>query len=115
MKIPSQALDPANLPAPINPSGPGKTAAGADLEVGGIQGGGSTASGGVSVNLDGATLGSSSVALTAQAMNQPDVRSQLVEHFRSQIAAGTYQVSATQVADAMLSDPLTGLGRPDRG
>lgn len=57
-----------------------------------------------------ATLGSSAVALTQTALAQPDVRPERVEALRNQIAAGTYPVSTSQVAAAMLADPLTGLG-----
>lgn len=62
------------------------------------------------VSNDGATLASSVVALAAQALQQPDVRQDRVSQLRSQISAGTYQVSPSQVAAAMLADPLTGLG-----
>ncbi len=61
-------------------------------------------------NGDQATLGASAVQLTATALQQPDVRSELVSHLRAQIAGGTYTVNASQVAEAMLSDPLAGLG-----
>lgn len=59
---------------------------------------------------DQATLGASAVNLTATALQQPDVRSELVSRLRAQIAGGTYTVNASKVAEAMLSDPLTGLG-----
>lgn len=63
-----------------------------------------------STGTDGATLGSSVVTLTQTALAQPDVRGARVEQLRNQISSGTYQVSPTQVATALLADPLTGLG-----
>ncbi|MGH9520642.1 MAG: flagellar biosynthesis anti-sigma factor FlgM, partial [Terriglobales bacterium] len=63
-----------------------------------------------SAGSDAATLGSSAVALTQTALSQPDVRTEKVGQLRNQISAGTYQVSPSQVAAAMLADPLTGLG-----
>lgn len=59
---------------------------------------------------DQATLGASAVNLTAGALQQPEVRADVVAHFRAQIAGGTYTVNPSDVAEAMLSDPLTGLG-----
>ncbi|HWG38123.1 MAG TPA: flagellar biosynthesis anti-sigma factor FlgM [Terriglobales bacterium] len=67
------------------------------------------------VSGDQAKLGASSVALTASALGQPEVRSDLVAHFRAQIASGAYTVDPSQVADSMLQDPLTGLGNRERG
>lgn len=58
----------------------------------------------------GASLGTSVVTLTQTALSQPDVRSERVDALRHQIASGTYQVSPSQIAAAVLADPLTGLG-----
>ncbi|MGH9482668.1 MAG: flagellar biosynthesis anti-sigma factor FlgM [Terriglobales bacterium] len=58
---------------------------------------------------DQATLGASVVNLTAQALNQPEVRTETVKQLRAQIAAGTYNVNASHLAEAMLADPLTNL------
>lgn len=74
-----------------------------------------TGSGASATSGDQARLGASAVGLTAQAMTQPEVRSELVQHFRAQIAGGQYVVDASQVADAMLSDPQAGLGKPGNG
>ena len=67
------------------------------------------------VSGDQAKLGASSVALTASALGQPELRADLVAQFRAQIASGTYTVDPSQVADSMLQDPLTGLGNRERG
>lgn len=81
------------------PTGPG--AAGVDTNSG---------FGPSSAGTDAATLGSSAVALTQTALSQPDVRTEKVDQLRNQISSRTYQISATQVAAAMLADPLTALG-----
>lgn len=75
----------------------------------------STGGGASLASSDQATLGASAVSLTASALNQPDVRAGLVNHFRAQISAGTYIVNANAVAGAMLDDPQTGLGTLQRG
>ncbi|MGH9416172.1 MAG: flagellar biosynthesis anti-sigma factor FlgM [Terriglobales bacterium] len=72
--------------------------------------------GGSSLNAgDQATLGSSTVSLTASALGQPEVRTDLVNQFRAQLNAGSYTVNSDAVAGAMLSDPQTGLGKLQRG
>jgi len=40
--------------------------------------------------------------LVAQAMNQPEVRMDKVEAIKSQLAAGTYEVDPSKVADAII-------------
>ncbi len=70
---------------------------------------------GVNATGDQATLGSSAVNLTARALQSPEIRSELVAQFRAQIANGSYAVDASQVAGAMQSDPLTGMGNGGRG
>lgn len=67
------------------------------------------------INGDQATLGSSAVDLTARVLAQPDVRADLVQQFRAQIAGGTYVVAPSNVAEAMLSDPQAGLGTRGNG
>ncbi|HEY8056682.1 MAG TPA: flagellar biosynthesis anti-sigma factor FlgM [Terriglobales bacterium] len=74
-----------------------------------------TGNGATAVSSDQARLGASAVGLTAQAMAQPEVRSELVQHFRAQIASGQYVVDASRVADAMLTDPQAGLGNKGNG
>lgn len=74
-----------------------------------------TGTGASATSSDQARLGASAVGLTAQAMAQPEVRSELVQHFRAQIAAGQYVVDASRVADAMLADPQAGLGNKGHG
>ncbi|MGH9467401.1 MAG: flagellar biosynthesis anti-sigma factor FlgM [Terriglobales bacterium] len=64
---------------------------------------------------DATRLGSSVVGLTAQALAQPETRSEMVSQLRAQIAGGNYVVQATAVADAMLADPQTGLGTLGHG
>jgi len=44
--------------------------------------------------------------LVAKAMEQPEVRTDKVEAIKAQIAAGTYEVSPSKVADAMISSVL---------
>lgn len=58
---------------------------------------------------DQATLGAAVVNLTAKALQHPEVRTERVKRLRAQVASGSYAVDTTQVAEAMLSDPLTGL------
>jgi len=64
---------------------------------------------------DQATLGASVVTLTRGALAGPDVRADLVAHYRAQIAQGSYHVAAPDLADAMLADTQTGLGTGDGG
>ncbi len=103
--------DTGMTPKPIEPSPLGEGA----HRVG--TGNASSVPSGAGVNKTGdqATLGSSSVNLTARALQSPEIRSELVAQFRTQIANGAYAVDASQVAGAMLSDPLTGLGNGGRG
>ncbi|HKW19059.1 MAG TPA: flagellar biosynthesis anti-sigma factor FlgM [Terriglobales bacterium] len=41
--------------------------------------------------------------LTTAALNSPEVRAERVAGLRAQLASGTYQVSAAQVADSLLN------------
>ncbi|HXE31833.1 MAG TPA: flagellar biosynthesis anti-sigma factor FlgM [Terriglobales bacterium] len=102
MRIPSQApLSIATLPSPASaPAAPQSGGAG---------------SGPSRAGEDHTSWGTALHALSAQAMQQPEVRSDLVAHFRSRIASGTYAVPASSVAQAMLADPLTGLGGEGNG
>ncbi|MGH9475175.1 MAG: flagellar biosynthesis anti-sigma factor FlgM [Terriglobales bacterium] len=75
----------------------------------------SSGSGAHQVTGDQATLASSAVQLTALAMAQPEVRSGLVQQLRAQVASGSYAVDPTNVAEAMLADPQTGLGTSGHG
>lgn len=103
--------DTGNTPKPIEPSslndGASRIGTGNTNSVPNGAGGRTTG--------DQATLGSSAVSLTARALQTPEVRTELVTQFRAQIANGTYAVDASQVAGAMLSDPLTGMGNGGRG
>lgn len=44
--------------------------------------------------------------LVAKAMDQPEVRMDKVESIQAQIAAGTYEVSPSKIADAMNTSSL---------
>lgn len=46
--------------------------------------------------------------LVAKAMDQPEVRMDKVQAIRAQIAAGTYEVNLSKVADALISSALAG-------
>lgn len=79
---------------------------------GGRAGQSGTAAGGGQVSAhasDQPALGASLVGLTARALAQPEVRGDVVAHFRGQIATGAYQPDAVQTASRMLADPLTDL------
>ncbi|MGH9488532.1 MAG: flagellar biosynthesis anti-sigma factor FlgM [Terriglobales bacterium] len=67
-------------------------------------------SGATSTSGDQAKLGSSTVELTAKALAQPEVRQEQVQQLRAQITGGTYVVNTSQIAEAMLNDPQTGMG-----
>jgi flagellar biosynthesis anti-sigma factor FlgM len=41
--------------------------------------------------------------LVAQAINQPQIRTEKVEAIKAQIEAGTYKVDAAEVADALIN------------
>jgi len=44
--------------------------------------------------------------LVAQAMNQPEVRTDKVEAIKAQIAAGTYEIDPSKIADAIIDSAL---------
>ena len=44
--------------------------------------------------------------LVAKAMDQPEVRMDRVEAIKTQIAAGTYEINPSKVADAIISSAL---------
>lgn len=46
--------------------------------------------------------------LVRQAMDQPEVRMDKVQAIRAQIAAGTYEVNPSKVADALINSALAG-------
>lgn len=59
--------------------------------------------------LSGDTASFSQVSgLVAKAMDQPEVRMDKVESIQAQIAAGTYEVSPSKIADAMIGSILNG-------
>lgn len=58
---------------------------------------------------DAASFGAATVGLRARVLAQPEVRSGLVDHFRAQLASGTYHPNPGDVAASMLDDPLTHL------
>lgn len=60
-----------------------------------------------SEQLPGDTASFSDISgLVAKAMSQPEVRMDKVESIQAQIAAGTYEVSPSKVADAMITSVL---------
>src|SRR5579863_7969111 len=63
------------------------------------------ASGAEQLSADTANLSQIS-GLVAKAMEQPEVRMDKVEAIQAQIAAGTYKVDPSQVADAMITSML---------
>lgn len=107
MRINTQNLD-ASLAAQNRPDSTGRVTKANSSHL-------ASGSGAAVTSGDQATLGSSTVGLTAQVLAQPPVRSDLVQQLRAQIANGTYTVDPTQVAEAMLNDPQTSMGPRGNG
>lgn len=63
------------------------------------------ASGAQQLSGDTANFGQIS-GLVAKAMGQPEVRMDKMESIQAQIAAGTYEVSPSKIADAMIASAL---------
>ena len=99
MKITQTPINPSLINTP-SPASARRGAAGAE---------GATVAAGGDPSRDQLSLGASAVGLSARALAQPDVRGDVVAHFRGQIAAGAYQPNAAQTAGRMLADPLTDL------
>lgn len=57
------------------------------------------------VSGDTADLGQVS-GLVAEAMNQPEVRQDKVDAIKAQIAAGTYEINPSKIADAVINSAL---------